>query len=40
MRQTDPVKYRDPKTQDQMFKDYIALGDEFEDGDFNKFGHR
>jgi len=40
MRQTDPVKYRDPKTQDQMFKDYIALGDEFEDGDFNRFGHR
>lgn len=40
MRQTDPVRYRDPKTQDQMFKDYATLGDEFEDGDFHKFGHR
>jgi len=39
MRQTDPVKYRDPKTQDQMYKDYIALGHEFEDGDWNRFGH-
>src|SRR5882672_6795829 len=28
MRQTDPVKYRDPKTQDQMYKDYLALGNE------------
>jgi len=40
MRQTDPVRYRDPKTQDQMFKDYATLGDEFEDGDFHKFGHK
>lgn len=40
MRQTDPVKYRDPKTQDQMFKDAIALGPDFEDGDWNKFGHK
>jgi len=39
MRQADPVRYRDPKTQDQMFKDYQSLGTEFEDGDFHKFGH-
>ncbi len=39
MRQSDPVRYRDPKTQDQMFKDYAELGRDFEDGDFNKLGH-
>jgi hypothetical protein len=39
IRQNDPMRYRDPKTQDQMFKDAIALGQEFEDGDWNKFGH-
>jgi hypothetical protein len=40
MRQTDPVRYRDPKTQDQMYKDYLTLGQEFEDGDWNKYGHK
>lgn len=39
MRKTDPVKYRDPKTQDQMYKDYMSLGSEFEDGDWNAYGH-
>lgn len=36
MRKTDPVRYRDPKTQDQMFKDATYLGDKFEDGDFRR----
>lgn len=40
MRKDDPVKYRDPKTQDQMYKDYAALGEDFEDGDWNAYGHK
>lgn len=38
IRKTDPVKYRDPKTQDQMFKDALELGDAFQDGDWIKSG--
>jgi len=33
------VEYRSPKIQDQMLKDAIALGDEFNDGDWNAYGH-
>lgn len=37
IKQKDPVLYLNPKTQNQMQKDYIALGDEFEDGNFKAF---
>ena len=40
LRKSDPVAYRSPKIQDQMFKDMVALGDTFEDGDWNAYGHR
>ena len=40
LRKSDPVAYRSPKIQDQMFKDMVALGDDFEDGDWNSYGHR
>lgn len=36
MRKAEPLKYFDPKTQDQMFKDADSLGDNFNDGDFQK----
>ncbi len=36
IRKADPTRYYDPKTQDQMFKDAAALGDSFNDGDFQK----
>lgn len=36
MRKTEPTKYFDPKTQNQMFKDATTLGDAFNDGDFQK----
>lgn len=39
LRKTDPVAYRSPKIQDQMLKDAIALGDAFNDGDWNAYGH-
>ena len=39
LRKTDPVAYRSPKIQDQMLKDAIQLGDAFEDGDWNAYGH-
>lgn len=39
MRKENPIKYRDPKTQDQMFRDAVALGPAFEDGDWNSLGH-
>lgn len=39
LRKSDPVAYRSPKIQDQMFKDMVALGSEFEDGDWNAYGH-
>lgn len=39
LRKTDPVSYRSPKIQDQMLKDALALGDAFNDGDWNAYGH-
>jgi hypothetical protein len=39
LRKEKPVEYRSPKIQDQMLKDAIALGDEFNDGDWNAYGH-
>jgi hypothetical protein len=39
LRKENPTLYRTPKIQDQMFKDAIALGDEFNDGDWNAYGH-
>lgn len=39
MRKDNPELYRSPKMQDQMLKDYQALGQEFEDGDWNAYGH-
>jgi len=39
LRKENPTAYRSPKIQDQMFKDAIALGDEFNDGDWNAYGH-
>ena len=39
IRQTDPTRYRDPKLQDQMFKDAASLGEAFQDGDWNQLGH-
>jgi hypothetical protein len=38
IRKTDPARYRDPKTQDQMFKDALELGDAFQDGNWIKPG--
>lgn len=34
MRKEDPARYNDPKTKAQMTKDYQALGDAFEDGNW------
>lgn len=39
MRTSDPAAYRSPKIQDQMFKDALALGDKFQDGDWGQLGH-
>ena len=39
IRKENPTLYRSPKMQDQMLKDYQALGSEFEDGDWNAYGH-
>lgn len=36
IRKAEPARYYDPKIQDQMFKDATALGDAFNDGDFQK----
>ena len=38
LKKTDPKSYYDPKTNVQMERDYVALGSEFEDGDFRKYG--
>jgi len=38
LRKENPRAWLDPKTTDQFHKDYIALGKEFEDGDFRRFG--
>ena len=40
LRKEQPEVYRSPKVQDQMLKDYQALGSEFEDGDWNSWGHK
>jgi hypothetical protein len=37
MKVSDPKKYDTPQTRVQMHKDALALGSEFEDGDFNRF---
>jgi hypothetical protein len=37
MKATDPKKYYSAATNVQMHKDALALGSEFEDGDFNRF---
>lgn len=39
LRDTDPRAYHSPKIQDQMFKDALTLGDSFQDGDWNHYGH-
>lgn len=39
LRKEKPVEYRSPKIQDQMLKDAIELGDAFNDGDWNAYGH-
>ena len=36
LRKKDPYKYRDPKTQSQLFKDSMELGEAFTDGTFDK----
>lgn len=38
MKATDPKTYYNPKTQVQMHKDAIALGEEFKDGDYRAYG--
>jgi len=38
LRKTDPIAYRSPKIQDQMYKDAVSLGDAFNDGDWNTLG--
>ena len=39
MRKDNPDLYRQPKIQDQMLKDAMALGDDFKDGDWFAYGH-
>jgi len=39
LRKENPTLYRSPKIQDQMFKDALALGSAFEDGDWRAYGH-
>lgn len=38
MKQEDPKRYYDQKTNIQMHNDIIELGDAFKDGDFHRFG--
>lgn len=38
MKKTNPTLYHDPKINVQMAKDAVALGDDFKDGDYHKFG--
>lgn len=38
LKKKNPQAYWDPKTNTQMLKDAIALGDEFKDGDYKRFG--
>lgn len=37
MKQENPALYRSPKTNVDMHNDMMTLGDEFKDGDFNKY---
>lgn len=37
MKVDKPEQYRDPKTNVQMYNDRMALGDAFEDGDYNRY---
>lgn len=37
LKEKSPRVYSDPKTQLQMMKDYEALGNDFEDGDFHRY---
>lgn len=39
MRDTNPTAYHSPKIQDQMFKDALSLGPDFQDGDWKQYGH-
>lgn len=36
LKKNKPKEYFDPKTQNKMMEDYAALGDKFEDGDFQR----
>lgn len=38
LKRSDPKAYNDPKTTNQMIKDYETLGQRFEDGDFKRYG--
>jgi len=38
LKKADPKAYYDPKTTNQMQKDYATLGKSFEDGDFSAYG--
>lgn len=38
LKKANPKLYLDPKTTNQMQKDYMELGDSFEDGDFKIYG--
>jgi len=38
LKNTSPKVYWDPKTQVQMMHDSVQLGDEFKDGDYERFG--
>lgn len=38
LKKADPKVYYDPKTTNQMQKDYALLGKSFEDGDFSAYG--
>lgn len=38
MRKENPTLYNNPQTAKQMQRDFVELGDDFKDGDFNRFG--
>ena len=38
MKKAEPKVYWDPKTQVQMMHDSVALGEDFKDGDYERFG--
>ncbi|MGH7240227.1 MAG: hypothetical protein ACREHG_09240, partial [Candidatus Saccharimonadales bacterium] len=39
MKTDNPKRYYDAQTNVQMHNDFMSLGEEFKDGDYNKFGH-